>query len=103
MTEPTKADPDYYRHIKVNKRWYLIVPELYHHTENGSPHRGCAFHTPNHPKHECRLAKENGGYFDKVPLFQRHDCGLYDTIFVAPSKLPEYLAQVAIDKLGDDA
>jgi hypothetical protein len=89
--EPTKMDADYYPRIKHNRRWYLIVPEI-------SYHDGCAFHCPD-SKNDCTLINKGGGDSTNVPLFKRHDCGDNGTIFVAPSKFPEYLATIAINKL----
>lgn len=90
MTEPTRADPDYYPRIKINRRWYLIVPEI-------DTHDGCAFQCSDGS--QCKLVEAVGGDYDNVPLFERHSCGETDTIFVAPSKFPEYLATVAANKL----
>lgn len=102
MTEPTKADPDYYPRLKINRRWYLIVPEL-----EGSGmtngHEGCAFYRPSNyidgidEFSECALMQKTGG--ENVPTFKRHDCGDTSTVFVAPSKFPEYLAAVAVLKM----
>ena len=100
--EPTKADPDYYPRMKINRRWYLIVPELQGRgMTNG--HEGCAFYRPSnyiddidHYSH-CTLMKKAD--WDRVPTFRRHDCGDTSTIFVAPSKFPEYLAAVAVLKM----
>jgi hypothetical protein len=89
--EPTKLDPDYYPRIKHNRRWYLIVPEI-------SYHDGCAFQC--HWKDgDCTLIKKQGGDSKDVPLFKRHDCGDQGTIFVTPSKFPEYRAHLAAEKL----
>lgn len=85
--EPTKADADYYPRIKINRRWYLIVPEI-------SYHDGCAFHCEDDLKTDCKLIKAYGGDSGLAPMFKRHDCGDSGTIFVAPSKFPEYLATV---------
>jgi hypothetical protein len=87
--EPTKMDADYYPRIKHNRRWYLIVPEI-------SYHDGCAFQCSDHGL-ECTLSKK-GGKKD-VPLFKRHDCGDQGTIFVTPSKFPEYRAHLVAEKL----
>ena len=104
MTEPTKADPDYYPRLKINRRWYLIVPELQGREFNG--HEGCAFYRPSNyiDDSHCDLMKKavlvghDGG---RVPTFRRHDCGDTSTVFVAPSKFPEYLAAVAVLKMED--
>lgn len=88
--EPTKADPGYYPRIKINRRWYLIVPEI-------DAHDGCAFRCDKGTK--CRFVEENLGDYDTVPMFDRHDCGIADTIFVKPAKFPEYLATIAAIKL----
>lgn len=88
--EPTKVDPDYYPRLKINRRWYLIVPEIDYHD-------GCAFHCSGGS--DCKLIKANGEDYDGVPTFKRHDCGDHASIFVAPSKFPEYLATIAANKL----
>lgn len=95
--EPTKADPDYYPRLKINRRWYLIVPELRGREFNG--HEGCAFYRPSNyiDDSACTLMPKTDG--DRVPTFRRHDCGDTSTIFVAPSKFPEYLAAVAVLKM----
>lgn len=93
--EPTKADPDYYPRLKYNRRWYLIVPEIDYHD-------GCAFQCgidDGTMGYDCKLIKANGGDSAAVQLFGRHDCGDTATIFVAPSKFPEYLAAMAAEKL----
>jgi hypothetical protein len=89
--EPTKADPDYYPRIKINRRWYLIVPEFY-------LHEGCAFECP-HTLSGCKFVEANGGDYKDVPMFERHNCGDNSSIYVAPSKFPEYLARIAANKL----
>ena len=89
--EPTKMDADYYPRIKHNRRWYLIVPEI-------SYHDGCAFECPGNES-DCTLINKGGGDSTNVPLFKRHDCGDNGTIFVEPSKFPEYLATIVINKL----
>lgn len=105
-TEPTKADPDYYPRMKINRRWYLIVPELQGREFNG--HEGCAFYRPSNyiayidDYGHCDLMKKAvlaGHDGDSVPTFRRHDCGDTSTVFVAPSKFPEYLAAVAVLKM----
>jgi hypothetical protein len=90
MAEPTPLEADYYPRIKHNRRWYLIVPEV-------DRHEGCAFYEPGIGT-ECRLINANERPADGVPLFERHDCG-DDTIFVAPSKFPEYRAHLVAKKL----
>lgn len=101
MTEPTKADPDYYPRMKINRRWYLIVPDLQGREFNG--HVGCAFYRPSNyiddidDYSHCTLMKKAD--WGNVPTFRRHDCGDTSTVFVAPSKFPEYLAAVAVLKL----
>jgi hypothetical protein len=89
--EPTKADPDYYPRIKHNRRWYLIVPEI-------SYHDGCAFECQAADS-SCKLIEKHGGDSSDVPLFKRHDCGDNSTIFVTPSKFPEYRAHLVAEKL----
>ena len=88
--EPTKADPDYYPRIKINRRWYLVVPEI-------SLHDGCAFQRESGSG--CKLIDALGGDYAAVPTFNRHDCGDNGTIFVTPSTFPEYLATIAAIKL----
>ena len=87
--EPTKMDADYYPRIKHNRRWYLIVPEI-------NFHDGCAFHCPD-SESDCKLIKI--GDAKAVPLFKRHNCGDQGTIFVTPSKFPEYRAHLVAEKL----
>jgi len=87
--EPTKMDADYYPRIKHNRRWYLIVPEI-------SFHEGCAFECPD-IESDCKLIKI--GDAEAVPLFKRHNCGDQGTIFVTPSKFPEYRAHLVAEKL----
>lgn len=94
--EPTKADPEYYPRIKYNRRWYLIVPEI-------DAHDGCAFSCPDDDDDGCKLTKQAGGGSNDVPMFDRHSCGDNGTIFVAPSKFPEYLATMAAKKLEGKA
>jgi hypothetical protein len=89
--EPTKLDPDYYPRIKHNRRWYLIVPEI-------SLHDGCAFECRTADA-KCKLIEANGGTADGIPLFKRYDCGNQDTIFVTPTKFPEYRAHLVAEKL----
>lgn len=91
--DPTPLDPDYYPRIKFNRRWYLIVPETRRHY-----HDGCAFYCPSEEE-VCRLIEKHGGDSSDVPLFKRHDCGDMATIFVTPSKFPEYRAQLVAEKL----
>jgi hypothetical protein len=91
--EPTKADPDYYPRIKINRRWYLIVPETRAHF-----HEGCAFHCLD-SESDCKLIEKHGGDSSDVPLFKRHDCGDNGTIFVTPAKFPEYRADLVANKL----
>ena len=104
-TEPTKADPDYYPRLKINRRWYLIVPELLQGSYMTNGHEGCAFYRPSNDIDDhshCALikkAKRDGDDGDNVPTFKRHDCGDTSTVFVAPSKFPEYLAAVAVLKM----
>jgi hypothetical protein len=96
MAEPTPLEADYYPRLKHNKRWYLLVPEVLH-------HEGCAFYKPGIGT-ECRLITENGGTTDGIPLFNRHDCAALDgTIFLAPSKFPEYRAQLVAKKLEGES
>jgi hypothetical protein len=92
--EPTKLDPDYYPRIKINRRWYLIVPEI-------SYHDGCAFQCSDDTNHglDCTLIKKCGGDSTNVPLFKRHDCGDNGTIFVTPAKFPEYRAHLVAERL----
>lgn len=88
--EPTKADPEYYPRIKINRRWYLIVPEI-------SYHDGCAFSCDEGSK--CKLIDACGGDSADVPLFDRHNCGDTATIFVKPAKFPEYRAHLVAEQL----
>lgn len=101
--DPTPLEADYYPRIKIHGRWFLIVPEI---DDGGSDdktaHDGCAFFRPekynadlpdfSHCSLHCAEA-------DGVPTFDRHDCGDNGTIFVAPSKFPEYRAHLVADKL----
>jgi hypothetical protein len=87
--EPTKMDADYYPRIKHNRRWYLIVPEI-------NFHDGCAFHCPD-SESDCKLIKI--GDAKDVSLFKRHNCGDQGTIFVTPSKFPEYRAHLVAERL----
>jgi hypothetical protein len=91
MTEPTKLDPDYYPRIKIDRRWYLIVPEI-------DLHEGCAFACPDDAE-LCKLIEANGGTSEGLSLFKRHDCGEQGTIFVTPAKFPEYRAHLVANKL----
>jgi hypothetical protein len=61
-------------------------------------HEGCAFYIPDSDEH-CKLINENGGTTDELPMFKRHDCGDHGTIFLAPSKFPEYRAHLVAKKL----
>lgn len=88
--EPNKLDPDYYPRIKINRRWYLIVPEIDY-------HEGCAFECRGDSV--CKLIEANGGTAEGLPLIKRHDCGDNGTIFVAPSKFPEYRAHLVAEQL----
>ncbi len=71
--DPTTLDADYYPRMKIHRRWYLIVPEM--EPPSHSPHEGCAFYRPEQEK------EDNG------------------TIFVTPSKFPEYRAHLVVNKL----
>jgi hypothetical protein len=95
--ELTPLDPDYYPRIKHNGRWYLIVPEM---DGEGAYnyHYGCAFEC-RAADSSCKLIEKHGGDSSDVPLFKRHDCGDNSTIFVAPSKFPEYRAHLVANKL----
>jgi hypothetical protein len=98
--EPTKLDPDYYPRIKINRRWYMIVPEKSH-----GNHDGCAFYRPEMDtnRHDdwshCKLMVACAGNEYNSPVFERHDCGDRGTIFVAPAKFPEYRAHLVAEKL----
>lgn len=108
--DPTPLDADYYPRIKIHRRWFLIVPEI-DKSNDFSWHHGCAFYRPELEKEDndwsmCSLmndAKKAGyeGYL--TPEFKRHDCGDNGTIFVAPSKFPEYRAHLVADKLEGKA
>ena len=89
--DPTPLDADYYPRIKHARRWYLIVPET-------NAHYGCAFHGIGREE-PCKLIHENCGSAHNVPMFKRHDCGDQGTIFVTPSKFPEYRAHLVAEKL----
>ena len=102
--DPTPLDADYYPHLKIHKRWYLVVPELEGSVVD-SPHDGCAFYRPNTDDDgfgHCRLmddARKRTGDGYSSPVFKRHDCGENGTIFVAQSKFPEYRAHLVANKL----
>jgi hypothetical protein len=85
------TDPDYYRRIKINRRWYLIVPELY----TGS-HSSCAFYDRAGEDDEnhsiCKLCPTLDDGPPALDNWDRHDCGSHGSIFVAPSKFTAYLA-----------
>jgi hypothetical protein len=102
--DPTTLDADYYPRMKIHRRWYLIVPEM--EPPSHSPHEGCAFYRADkendHDFKHCRLmadAKDSRGDGLGTPEFKRHDCGDNGTIFVAPSKFPEYRAHLVVNKL----
>ena len=98
--EPTTLDADYYPRIKIRRRWYLIVPEVYDPGSGG--HEGCAFYRPERFNTDlddfshCKLMCKD---VDRVPTFTRHDCGDTSTVFVAPAKFQEYMALVVANKL----
>lgn len=103
---PTLLDADYYPRMKIHRRWYLIVPEI-DNSVDFSWHSGCAFYRPEQEKEDndwsmCSLVNDarKAGYEGYLaPEFKRHDCGDNGTIFVAPSKFPEYRAQLVVQKL----
>jgi hypothetical protein len=94
MAELTPIEADYYPRIKINRRWYLIVPEI-------SYHDGCAFQCSTGT--QCKIINANDGTSYGLPLFKRHDCGETGTIFVAPSKFPEYRAHLVVKKLEGES
>lgn len=100
--DPTTLDADYYPQIKLRGRWYMIVPEM---EGVDNPHVGCAFHRPemgdedfSHCKLMAEAHKRRGDGYGS-PEFKRHDCGDRGTIFVAPSKFPEYRAHLVAEQL----
>jgi hypothetical protein len=99
-----KSNPDYYPRIKVNKRWYLIVPELW-----PGAHSGCAFYEPKYDdavyegdKSSCRLCRNADATPPSLDGWDRWDCGDKATIFVPPAKFPEYMAK-RVEQLFEDA
>ena len=102
--EPNKLEVDYYPHLKINRRWYAVVPER---ADNDNPHFGCAFFdakgyaTVEGLREHCRL---NRGYEHKQsPVFSRLGCGDQDSIFIAPSKFDDYRAYLVARQLnGED-
>lgn len=95
-----QSNPDYYPRIKINKRWYLAVPEL----EPGS-HGGCAFDRPgvdvtDYETGHCKLCKDADSEPPALDNWKRWDCGNHESIFVAPSKFPEYLAMRVAERMN---
>ena len=95
-----QADPDYYPRIKINKRWYLIVPEL----EPGS-HVASAFHREgvdddDYETSHCKLCKDADSNPPSLNDWERWDCGDKSSIFVAPKKFPEYLAMRVAERMN---
>lgn len=95
-----KSHPDYYPRIKINERWYLIVPELH-----VGAHNGCAFYQPE-SVNECRLCTRASRNPEALDGWERFDCGDHETIFVAPSKFQKYLSErvsIRMNEGDDDA
>lgn len=82
-----KSHPDYYPRIKINERWYLIVPELH-----VGAHNGCAFYQPK-AVNACKLCANGNNRPDALDDWARFDCGQNDTILVAPGKFQKYLSE----------
>ncbi len=99
-----KANPDYYPRMKINKRWYLIVPEI-----DPGQHTCCAFDTGisdtefrrNKAASYCKLCPTYDDEPEALDNWKRWDCGERNSIFVAPSKLPEYLAALVTQRMED--
>lgn len=96
MKEPTPLEMDYYPRLKIGHRWFLIVPE----TGDTNPHTMCHFHCPG-VGHDCKLMNACGHdtHPSDSPTFRRLDCGNDGTIFIRPSKWPEYRALLVAKKL----
>lgn len=101
MTNPTPMDADYYPRIKIRNRWMLIVPE-YDPAIHDSPHHGCEYYDPGDEYTDdhshCKLIAKHGSG-SNTPEFKRHDCGDHASIFIKPSKFPEYRAHLVAKKL----
>lgn len=103
--EPTEMDADYYPRMKIHRRWYLVVPELQSTDTEFNLHMGCAFYRPDRYNDEhndyapCAIMDRYGSRTIDNPVFKRHDCVDNGTIFVAPSKFPEYRALLVAQKL----
>lgn len=88
MKQYDPTDPDYYPRMKIGRNWFLIVPDY-------NMHDGCEFCVDDGTNGgACRL--QNDGDSGDDPLFDRHDCGHNNSIFVRPSKFLEYLAMKAL-------
>ena len=95
-----QADPDYYPRLKINKRWYLIVPELW-----PGQHTACAFERPgvddnDYETSHCKLCKDQDSNPPSLDNWDRWDCGDKSSIFVAPKKFPEYLAMRVAERMN---
>lgn len=96
-----KSNSDYYPRLKINRRWYLIVPEL----QPGS-HDHCAFYRrgvsdDDDKTSHCKLCRTADDEPPALDNWGRWDCGDKWSIFVAPKKFPEYLAARITERMSE--